>query len=127
MAALAAQQPATSTRDAEVATHLKVNAGDLIGYTTGTIVAHTWDFYLSNTSKHNQFANQERYANPGDLRSLLTADCPYEYFDQAMREEYYARFGGWHGKAEQGECDISPDQLGSIAGGWFKQPFQKKR
>ncbi len=125
LAALAQQQPATSTRDAEVSTRLPVKAGDLIGYTTGTIVAHTWDFYLSNTSKHNQFANQERYVNSGDLQRLLTADCPYEYFGQAMKDEYYARFGGSYGKAEQGKCNINPDQAGTIAGGWFKQPFQR--
>lgn len=124
MASLAPRQPTTSTRDAEVSTHLSVKAGDLIGYTTGTIVAHTWDFYLSNTSKHNRFANQARYVNSGDLQKLLTADCPYGYFSEAMEAEYYARFGGRSGQDGPGTCDISPDRIGTIAGGWFKQRFE---
>ena len=57
-----------------------VKAGDLIGYTDGTIMAHTWDFLLNNSTRRNEFANQERYENVGDLANLITADCPYNYF-----------------------------------------------
>jgi hypothetical protein len=50
--------------------------GDVLGYTTGTIVAHSWDFIFSNTAVANSFASQERYENTGDLKVLLYAECP---------------------------------------------------
>ena len=45
-ASLAAPEPSEDTRDAEVPLQIKVEAGQLIGYTSGTQPAHTWDFLV---------------------------------------------------------------------------------
>ena len=121
IAPLAATTPSTTTRNAAVQTSLSLNAGDLIGYTTGTIVAHNWDFVFANSSKRIDVVNLERYANAGDLRGLLHADCPYDYFVDDLRTEHYALFSllpdGNDG------CLVTHDKGGTIAGAWFNEPF----
>ena len=62
-ASLAAPEPSQDTRNAEVPLRVEVSAGQLIGYTSGTEPAHTWDFLVWNTTQRNQFANQERYTS----------------------------------------------------------------
>ena len=54
-AALAAPDPVLDTRDAQVAIRVDVNAGDLIGYTSGTEPAHTWECTSSGDSGHRVF------------------------------------------------------------------------
>ena len=123
IASFAPSEPATSTRDAEVPASFLVKAGDLIGYTTGTIRAHTWDFIVSNESQWNSFANQERYENTGDLSGLLHGDCPYDYYSHSMRSEYLSLFGGFGGSGGGTDCSFSFDELGTIAGAWFTKEF----
>ena len=119
----APEEPSTSTRDAEVRVSISVKAGDVLGYTTGTILAHSWDFIFSNTAARNTFANQERYENTGDLNNLLHAECPYDYFEGDMGDEYRALFGGANGRTGGADCDTSFDVPGSIYGGWFQTPY----
>ncbi len=123
-ASLAAPVPVRDTRDAQVSIQVDVEAGDLIGYTSGTEPAHTWDFVLTNSMKTNQFANQARYEQTGDLGHLLHGDCPFDYFDEPLQSEYRQRFGSWQGSAAGFNCDFSPDVVGTIAGGWFLTPFE---
>ena len=40
-----------------------------------------------------------------------------------MRDAYYELFGAWGGKSESVSCGGNPDRLGTISGGWFKEPF----
>lgn len=123
-ASLAAPEPVRDTRDAQVPIRVDVNAGDLIGYTSGTEPAHTWDFVVTNLAKTNQFANQARYLQTGDLSHLLHGDCPFDYFNEPLRSEYRSRFGSWHGEAPDFGCDFAVDVVGTIAGGWFLTPFE---
>ena len=122
-ASLAPAEGVRDTRDAQVPIRVEVQAGDLIGYSSGTEPAHVWDFILINTSKTNRFANQQRYEQTGDLQHLLHGDCPYDYYDQSMRAEYVARFGWWQGRADGFYCDDEVDVVGTVAGGWFLTPF----
>ena len=127
VASFAPSEPAESTRDAGLPASLAVRAGDLIGYTTGTAAAHNWDFVFNNSSKRNEFANQERYENTGDLSGLVTADCPYDYYSENVRIEYYSLLtGGIGGTIEGANCLICQDKPGTIAGGWFREPFSKE-
>ncbi|MDA1226674.1 MAG: hypothetical protein O3A33_01760 [Chloroflexi bacterium] len=119
----APEVPANTTRDAEKQVSISVKACDLMGYTTGTIVAHSWDFIFNNTTVQNSFANQERYEKTGDLRVLLYAECPYDYFEGDMGDEYRALFGGSNGSAAEADCNTSFDVPGSIYGGWFQTPY----
>ena len=126
-AALAPPVPATSTRDTEARTSVLVKAGDLIGSTTGTSATHNWDFVFNNSSKRNEFVNQERYEFTGDLKGLVTADCPYDYYRGNMKSELYSLLiGGVGGKIAGPGCLISHDEPGTIAGGWFEQPFSRE-
>ncbi len=122
-ASLAPAEGVRDTRDAQVPIRVEVQAGDLIGYSSGTEPAHVWDFILVNTSKTNRFANQQRYEQTGDLEHLLHGDCPYDYYDQSMRAEYVVRFGSWQGRADGFYCDDEVDVVGTVAGGWFLTPF----
>lgn len=127
VAALAPTEPARSTRgDFRLATPLSMQAGELIGYTTGTIQAHNWDFVFSNSSRRNSFANQERYEYTGDLGNLLIGDCPYDYYDEEVRGAYYALLDGLDAMSEGGGCLRHRDVPGTIAGGWFSEPFVKE-
>ena len=125
IAAVAPSVPAESTRNTGLRQSLSVKAGDLIGYTTGTAGAHNWDFVFNNSSKRNEFANQERYENTGDLGGgVVTSDCPYDYHSEDVRNEYYSLLnGGISGTIEGADCLISHDKPGTIAGGWFREPF----
>ena len=122
--ALAPTEPATTTRGAESKTNLTLKAGDLIGYTTGTISAHNWDVLVRNSTERNRFANQDRYESAGDLGSLVIGDCPYDYFGEELRNECYSLLSGHGGLREGDDCFVSPDHPRTIAGGWFKEPFE---
>jgi len=122
-ASLAPAEPSRGTQDAEVPLSVAVEAGQLLGWTSGTEPAHTWDFIVANTTISNEFANQERYERSGDLGGLLHASCPYDYFAPAMAEAYRAKLGNWQGRAADVDCALSPDEPGALAGGWFLSPF----
>lgn len=112
------------TRDAQKQVRVEYQAGDLIGYTKGTSVAHTWDFIMESTLSTIQYANQERYETMGDLVRMRQAVCPYDYYEESIRAQYLALFGGWAGLMTGATtCLGSPDVLGSIAGGWFGSPY----
>jgi hypothetical protein len=112
------------TRDAQKSVSVAVSAGDLIGHTRGTSGAHTWDFLMRNTGTDIRYANQERYEAMGDLRKLRDAECPYDFYDEGLRSQYLALFGGWGGGATGAEaCLGSPDIAGTISGGWFNAAF----
>lgn len=114
-------EPAPDTRNAAVYVNVPFKAGELIGYTRGTPRARNWDFIVTNRGQANVFANPDRYAAQGDLRSLLTGACGYDYFPPAIRSQFYALL---HGLTEDAEsCFGMPDEPGAIAGGWFSQKF----
>ena len=121
IAPLAAPTPSRTTRNAAVLTSLQLKAGDLIGYTTGTIVAHNWDFVFANSSKSISAVNLERYGNTEDMRGLLHADCLYDYFVGDLRAKYYALFSVLLDGDDS--CLVIHDKAGTIAGAWFNEPF----
>lgn len=112
---MANPEPALDTRDAEVPINVAVEAGDLIGQTSGTEPAHTWDFIVVNRSLTNRFANQERYEQVSELVSLLHADCPFDYFEEPLRSHYRSLIGSWQGNTPGFGCNLEPDVPGTIA------------
>ncbi len=117
IAEYAPEEPSTSTRDSEKPASIVIKAGDVIGYTTVTIVAHSWDFIFSNTAVVNSFANLERCENTGDLKVLLYAECPYDYFANDMGDEYRASIGGSNSGSTDSYCRTSYDVPEGIYGG----------
>ena len=83
-------------------------------------------FGFSNSSRRNSFPNQDRYEHTGDLGNLLIGDCPYDYYDEETRGAYYALLDGLDTTSESGGCLIRRDVPGTIAGGWFREPFVKE-
>ncbi|MDA0353173.1 MAG: hypothetical protein O3A10_13305 [Chloroflexi bacterium] len=123
-ASLAPAAAVRDTRDAEVRLSVEVEAGQLIGWTTGTEPAHVWDFSVSNTAVTNVFANQARYEGTGDLARLLHAVCPSDYLAPGLVNAYRAKFGWWQGSAADAGCRSPADVAGALAGGWFQAPFE---
>ena len=122
-ASIAPLEPSRDTRDAELPLSVEVEAGQLIGWTSGAEPAHTWDFIVANTAKINEFSNQARYERSKDLVSLLHAACPADYFEPDLAETYRAKYGNWQGRASGAGCGLSADVPGALAGGWFLTPF----
>jgi hypothetical protein len=105
---------------------MEIKAGTLLGYARYRNLsgaADNFDFVMSNNKKVNQFANQDRYLIQGDLENLLRAECPFDYYPALMRKEWSSQFGGYQDERPIGyDCDMSPDKVGTIAGGWFQTP-----
>jgi hypothetical protein len=105
---------------------MEVKAGTLLGYgrhLNQVGVADGFDFVMYNGEKSNHFANQERYEALGDLENLLHADCPFDYYSPSMRAEWVAKFGYDEFSVDEYDCDMAPDVVGAIAGGWFQSPY----
>ena len=105
---------------------MEVKAGTLLGYgrhLNQVGVADGFDFVMYNGEKSNHFANQERYEALGDLENLLHADCPFDYYSPSMRAEWVAKFGYYEFSVDEYDCDMAPDVVGAIAGGWFQSPY----
>jgi hypothetical protein len=104
---------------------MEIKAGTLLGYAHNQNVsgaADGFDFVMSNSKKVNQFANQDRYLIQGDLENLLRAECPFDYYPESMRKEWSSLFGYRDIQTIGYDCDMSPDKIGTIAGGWFQSP-----
>jgi hypothetical protein len=109
-------EPAQTSRSIPLHPPIAIKAGELIGYTRGTITANNWDFGVYNRSRSNPFVNQERYEITRNLGVSLYADCPYDYFVGDVRDQIYDLL-------PVGECgSASADRRGTIAGAWFASP-----
>jgi hypothetical protein len=84
--AVFADEPKDNTMSETPTTDVHVAAGDLIGYTTGTIYG-IWDFGVYNSEEHNQFFDD------GDtVERDFTAVCPYDFYASDDRSHYYDLF-----------------------------------
>ena len=64
----------------------------MVGYTTGTILAHHFDFGVTNINQKNDIdylkkQGVELYER--DYQSI----CPYDVFPKDMKQKYYSLFG----------------------------------
>ena len=119
---IAAYAPSEPGAYLTLETPLPVTAGEVVAYTTGTVQAHNWDFLVKNSSKHNQFTNQQRYEQ--ELRHLVSATCAFDYYPAEMRSAYYPLLvGDFTGTIEEPDCLILQEKPGTISGGWFHEPF----
>ena len=84
------------------------------------------NFVVKNTDRVNQFANQERFLEQGDLGNLLHADCPFDFYPSDMRSQWLDLFGVDGVSTANYDCDLTPDMRGTIAGGWFQSPHDPK-
>ena len=97
---------------------LSFNAGDLIGYTTGTTQANNWDIWVYDQEHTNSFAQALRYEAEQLGARLRTAICPYSFLKDSMKAEVRALYG-LNGPGETIECgSASRDVVGTLAGQW---------
>lgn len=120
----APKEPANSTRT-ELGTHpgVVIKKGELLGYSDGTPLAHTFDFLLMNKSKSAPRINQKRWT----WEQALYSQCPYDYFTKELKDKYYAKIGdisrmsGVDSFIPVKDCGgPSHDTAGTASGGWFK-------
>ncbi len=119
--ALFPSTPANDTRmGPDLAAPPLFRAGDPLGQTTGVPFSGRWDFGVYNTGHVNVFGNNARYQANFWSRDL-NAVCPYDYFAEPLRGEYYALFGTIGGTPVPGApCrGASQDVAGSASGAWF--------
>ena len=94
---------------------IPIQAGELLGYTSGTVQAKTWDFVFIN-SAHNTFhINQDRWISDYSKHN----DCPYDYFTDDLKDEYYSLIE----RPDNSKNTCGPflrDVPGTISGYWFK-------
>ncbi len=115
--------PATTTADIpKISPPIHFVAGELLGYTTGTPLAHNWDFGVFDLNHSNQFVNQARY-DQEKYGVIQTALCPFDVFPDAQKAVYYSLFGETK-PVPNAKCGpISPDKAGTISGSWFGAPY----
>jgi hypothetical protein len=70
--------------------NIEFKTGELIGYTSGTVVAGTWDFGVYNTTVKNDLSSLKDVKL---LDSHYTADCPFDYFSPQKRYAYQNLYG----------------------------------
>jgi hypothetical protein len=83
------RRPAEDSRTFSIGP-IEFSAGELIGYTTGTMNAHHFDFGLYDIDSHNPYSDYEGVdISERDYWSI----CPFDNFSQEMINEYTSRFG----------------------------------
>lgn len=103
-----------------------VKAGELLGYTDGTDLAHTFDFLVTNYAKRAAYINPKRW----EWEQAIYSQCPYDYFAAELRAAYYAKLGkpSYRGFIKADSCgNPSHDVAGTASGGWFKDTSTDKR
>lgn len=86
---------------------LEMHAGDLIGYTTGTINAKNWNFAVFNSVRSNHLVDHSDYS---EYEKYTTAVCPFEYYPDVMRDEYENVFISDFGdvRVDKQLCSLDP-------------------
>nr|WP_299346177.1 hypothetical protein [Allomuricauda sp.] len=96
-------------------TLLKFSAGDLIGTTSGTAQAKSFDFGVYHSERPLTFLNNDRF-HP--VETFKYASCPYDYYTGDLRNQMYALFGP-KPLIQPLNCRGPRGKAGTIAGTWF--------
>ena len=70
-------------------TLIEMEAGELVGYTTGSVNAHNWNFAVYKNSEKNYLKEKEEFKN---LPKYYTQVCPFKFYDRQMAEVYEKLF-----------------------------------
>lgn len=109
--------PAEDTRR-NIEISVPIAEGELLGYTDGGMFGGAWDFFLFNYQKEVFHINPSRWTSDHNKY----ADCPYDYFTEDLRKQYYSMFASAGGeKSQNPTCrSASRDVAETLSGGWFK-------
>lgn len=117
--AYAPKTAATTTRGNAKQLSVPIKAGELLGYTNGTDLAHTFDFLVTNYGSKNNFLKPGRW----QWEQAIYGTCPYDFFKPELRSLYYEKLGkpSSQGLLRASSCgNPSNDIAGTASGGWFK-------
>lgn len=84
-------EPSIDTRTTEVRNPVEVKAGELVGYTTGTVYSHHFDFGVYDRNRKNDlslFSSENLKLFDREYQAL----CPYDVFSEEKRLNYYSKF-----------------------------------
>lgn len=104
IAAVLNQTPNNNSYDVQPTGTVTVRAGQQIGSTTGTTVAHSWDFGAYNSTTSNRFADNPNWSSSW---VYTTAVCPWTYYSGGMYAQVKALFGSTAGNPPEGESFCS--------------------
>lgn len=85
------KEPQQDSRTQELSP-ISFNAGELIGYTTGTSQAGNWDFGVYNSTASNRYADDPDW-NYSSV--YTTAVCPFDYFTSDLKLAYQAKYDSY--------------------------------
>ena len=113
----APEVPAEDTRrQSEIS--VPITEGELLGYTDGVFASGGFDFFLLNYEKEVSHINPSRWTSDHNKY----ADCPYDYFTEDLKKQYYSMFASAGGEKRKSTCrSASRDVAGTLSGAWFKE------
>ncbi len=96
-------------------TLLQFEAGELLGTTSGTAQAKSFDFGVYHSDRPQAFLNNDRF-HP--VETFRFSSCPYDYYSGSLRNQMYDLFGP-KPLAQPLDCRGPRGVAGTIAGPWF--------
>ncbi|MEK6825471.1 MAG: hypothetical protein AABY00_01660 [Nanoarchaeota archaeon] len=109
----APQTPAPGKNDGVVVS-IPVQAGEIIGYTSGSFPGRAFDFLVLNRAREAQRLNSARW----DTDNSRYIGCPYDYFPENLKQQYLS-----HIEEIKGIRDCGPtvkEIPNTAAGYWFQ-------
>ena len=109
-----APQVSSPGRNDGVSVSIPVQAGEIIGYTSGSFPGRAFDFVLLDRARPAQPLNPARWTSDNSIYKT----CPYDYFVPELKEQYYALID-----EEKGVRSCGPrvkEVRNTIAGYWFQ-------
>lgn len=109
----APQVPAPGKNDGVVVS-IPLQAGEVIGYTSGAIPGRTFDFFLLNYARKAEHINPSRWTTDHSLYM----DCQYNYFPDELKQQYIAFIDEVKGVRD---CGPTVREVpNTLLGYWFK-------
>lgn len=99
---------------------VSLEAGELVGYFIQNVGVAGMDILVHDEDVNNEFGSKKRHEfGHGSL--MLHAVCPYDFFVEDIKEEYYSLIGGASGTIFKNQTcgNINRNYEGTISGEWF--------
>ena len=87
------EAPASDSHGTPISPPIFFQAGELIGYASGTSSSRNWDFGVLNTQQWNDLPPEESYVYSPNVEKYRFAVCQYEYFIDGIKEQYMSMLG----------------------------------
>ena len=110
--------PKSDSREETPKSKVSFTAGEVVAYTSGTSTAHNWNIYMNDNRHKNSFVNQARYESSHLGKKMISAVCPFNYYDEAKKADFIALMGQ-RKAGETNSCgEVSRDKAGTLSGMW---------